>query len=187
MTTICTDGKTIAADTLATHGDLICQGPRKKLVCRDGRIFGWSGPTCFQSEWIDWYLAGAKPGTTLPGLGDDDDGNMLIVETDGSLKFALLGKTNSRVSEACYPMAVGSGRDFAMGAMVHGATAEDAVRVAMKLDPYSGGDVVVVTIPQKSFFDGEFRTRPISGHPNKELAEHGVSIPVTYIRFTPGE
>lgn len=46
----------------------------------------------------------------------------------------------------CEYLAIGSGQDFALGAMAHGATAEEAVWCACKHDPHSGGPVVVYQI-----------------------------------------
>lgn len=42
--------------------------------------------------------------------------------------------------------AIGSGSDFAMGAMLAGKTAAESVRIATKLDIYSGGAVRTIAV-----------------------------------------
>jgi ATP-dependent protease HslVU (ClpYQ) peptidase subunit len=42
--------------------------------------------------------------------------------------------------------AIGSGSDFAMGAMLAGKTAAESVRIATKLDIYSGGAVRSIAV-----------------------------------------
>lgn len=44
------------------------------------------------------------------------------------------------------PVGIGSGRKYAIGALVAGATPEDAVRIAAAFDVYTGGDVVSLTV-----------------------------------------
>lgn len=44
------------------------------------------------------------------------------------------------------PCAVGSGMDFAIGAMEHGATPEEAVGIASKRDPGTGGTITVLSL-----------------------------------------
>jgi len=40
--------------------------------------------------------------------------------------------------------AMGSGKEFALGAMGQGASAEQAVDVAMRFDPGTGGEIMVL-------------------------------------------
>lgn len=44
------------------------------------------------------------------------------------------------------PVAIGSGGDFALGALAAGATLEEAVNVAVAFDVFSGGDVVTLSV-----------------------------------------
>lgn len=44
------------------------------------------------------------------------------------------------------PVAIGSGGDFALGALAAGATPDEAVGIATEFDIYSGGPVVVRTV-----------------------------------------
>ena len=44
------------------------------------------------------------------------------------------------------PWAIGSGREYAIGAMAQGADAEQAVAIAARFDPYTGGAIKTVPI-----------------------------------------
>jgi hypothetical protein len=44
------------------------------------------------------------------------------------------------------PCAVGSGMDFAIGAMLHGATPSEAVAIATQRDPGTGGTITVLSL-----------------------------------------
>lgn len=46
------------------------------------------------------------------------------------------------------PFALGIGSDYAMGAILAGASAERAVEIACELDTHCGGEIVVMEIPQ---------------------------------------
>lgn len=53
-----------------------------------------------------------------------------------------------------YPCAFGSGQPFALAAMQLGKGAVDAVRVAMELDPGSGGEVTRISLEPASDVQG---------------------------------
>ena len=61
------------------------------------------------------------------------------------LRRVLLQQPGWIVERGPY-FAMGSGRDFALGAMAAGASAEEAVRAAIAHDVYSGGEVVTLRI-----------------------------------------
>ena len=44
--------------------------------------------------------------------------------------------------------AFGSGADIARGAMMNGASAEEAIRIASKIDIFTGGDVQTLELPK---------------------------------------
>jgi len=71
----------------------------------------------------------------------------LLVHPDESLEY-YEGRRWSRVRGSPFA-AIGNGSSFALAAMTHGATAVEAVRVAMKLDTHSGGRVHSVTLKKK--------------------------------------
>ncbi|HEX7046561.1 MAG TPA: hypothetical protein VF275_03180 [Gammaproteobacteria bacterium] len=91
-------------------------------------------------EWLkqdrrDWVEAERNPPSAL---SDDDSFGALELCEEGL--FLWDGKL-TRVPVLVEFYAVGSGCDFAMGAMAMGADAMEAVKVAKTLDPYTGGAI----------------------------------------------
>lgn len=86
---------------------------------------------------VDWLADGGDP-DEKPDLGDSDI-HILLVDSEGTI---FLYNNN------LYPMpmeqeffAVGSGMDYAIGAMAMGGSAADGVRVASRFDPGTGQGV----------------------------------------------
>ena len=130
MTTIAWDGKTLASDSQMTSG-FIEQFSYKKIRTVKGRHYG----VCGRAGDADNFFKGVE----IP------DDNTEILEITSSGKCVFIGKGNSRI-KMNGKTAIGSGCEFAMGAMLHGATAIEAVKIAIKLDPNSGGRVQSVKI-----------------------------------------
>lgn len=79
-------------------------------------------------------------------IPEDTDTEIMIV--DPCDEYIAFVSPKGRVSEACARFgAIGSGQDFALGAMSMGACAREAVEVAAMFDIYTGDEVV--TIPPK--------------------------------------
>jgi hypothetical protein len=72
-----------------------------------------------------------------------DDINAMVVDKDGHIHSYEGGRWES--VDAPY-FAVGSGARFALPAMDAGATAEDAVRIGMRRDPFSGGRLTTLRL-----------------------------------------
>lgn len=147
MTTIASDGVTIAADGLALLGDEPVRTDTKKIVSLNGRVFGFTGSHRFQNAAINWVLAGCKP-EDHPAPKDKEDA-WTVAEYFPDFVMAYNDSCPYPFSYH-YPFAIGSGQDYASGAMAAGATPEEAVRIAMKFNVRTGGDVVVLSVPQAS-------------------------------------
>lgn len=134
MTTIAWDGTTVAADTQANNSGL--RSRTKKLHrLQDGRIYAFSGEIQDGRAVYEWLNSGErmpKPSVSsnFVALMICPDGHAYTIED----KLVLLP-----VMERF--RAIGSGRNFAMGAMAVGADAFHAVAAAIQLDVYSGGDI----------------------------------------------
>jgi ATP-dependent protease HslVU (ClpYQ) peptidase subunit len=148
MTTIATDGITIAADSLTTYGNERGRRPAKKLHVRtrlDGtRIFAFSGAASMAIPVIEWFEAGAVAKDGVSGT-DKEPWLMLVLDREGMFNV-YSGAPYVLPFDA--PFAIGSGGDYALGAMMHGATAAESVGVAAKLDITTGGDVQVFNIAE---------------------------------------
>lgn len=142
MTVIATDGHTIAADSLMTYGSERAAQPAEKLIRKDGRIFAVSG-VGIMNVLVDWFLGGADP-EKAPKLGPDGQWGLLVIESDGRMNY--LTSTMPYMQRAAPPFVLGSGGDFALGAMHAGASPAEAAAIACKLDVHCGGDIVVMYI-----------------------------------------
>lgn len=141
MSTIAWDGQTLAADSRAYGGRYMSSPGSKAKIRRldDGTRLGCVSSDVGASEQVmDWYAAGCA------AFGESDrptNFGLIVVTPDGKLmiandRFALSGPID------CARYAIGSGGDYALGAMAMGATAVQAVLIAAELDPHSGAPVL---------------------------------------------
>ena len=138
MTTIAWDGKSVAADSQCTYGSYISPVNYRKLIKRDGIVFACTGSGPLFSPLVDWYLSGHDPKSCPTATGDYT--STLLVFRDGK---AFMLKTEMPYPEEMHaPDAWGAGAEFAIGAMHAGADASRAVEIAIKCNPYTGGEVL---------------------------------------------
>ena len=156
MTTIAFDGNMLAADSQTTQGDyrlsLHAQKIFQPAVGENWRVMGQRvvayGVAGTLQGWH--YLREALAGfnglsvnTTFPkGVVV----SYLVVTEDGEV-YAGGQYENDNVAwltKVSAPIAVGSGAEFAMGAMAQGATAAQAVEIAARFDVNTGGGVQVL-------------------------------------------
>lgn len=128
MTTIAWDGQTIAADCRRSWGTSYKDGD-VKLMQRGDTIFAGLGCVALFMPMVGWYLAGADS-ATVPTVKDEDCA--LLVFKDG--KCGMYKSTVPYLEEFTSPETWGSGGQYAMGAMCHGATAEEAIKIAAQCD-----------------------------------------------------
>lgn len=135
MTTIATDGRSMAGDGQSDVSGTILNGAAAKVTrLSDGSLFGMSG-TSWDRTAVTEYLenGGTKPKT--------DRMMALVLRPDGTILYFNEKMTQSVIMA---PAAVGSGMDFAIGAMECGASPEDAVGAACRRDTSSGGKITVL-------------------------------------------
>ena len=144
MTTIAIDALgNIAADGRATCGNEISRDDVDKIILTHGRIYALAGAGALTAPLIAWHHAGADP-TKLP-ICKDCNWSLIVVDDNGIYCY------NDRVPYAVAnayepPVAFGSGQDWALGAMLAGKSAKEAVEIACKVDINSGGKVMAVNI-----------------------------------------
>ena len=135
MTTVAFKDGQLAADTLHTT-----QGSRagyQRKILRQGRcLIGYAGAASNFEAFRNWLATGAL------GKFTSQDGNVFIIPPTGFSICWEDGDTPWRETQPYW--ALGSGGEYAMGAMTAGATAEEAVRIACQHDTGSGGDVTVL-------------------------------------------
>lgn len=140
MTTIAICGEYFAADT-QIEGDHVYQQHHKKIrTLRNGAIAGFAGEVIAGQHLLAWIEAGADRDD--PPDYDCDSASAIVLYPNGKL-YEFCGTESILVKP---PFAVGSGAPYALGVMVYGGTAVDAVKAAMKLDSGTGGRIQTVRL-----------------------------------------
>lgn len=147
MTTFAYDGKTFAGESQDTTSDTkrICGN---KIVILEDWIVGGTGEWGRCDNIERWLEAGAKYEDREKYLSDYDEelssGALVVSREDGSLY--MINDYDLIFIPLESPNAIGSGEQAALGALFAGATAKEAVEIAKRIDPNSGGKVHTVDV-----------------------------------------
>lgn len=139
MTIICVRDGLLAVDSLVTADSTRCGTARKW-----GEVHAHRGggvvAACGLAGWCHGFLrAMAEPTAELERDGDEEAAYWLL--PSGELREWSAGHW---ISIDAPFHAIGSGARFALGAMAHGASAEEAARIACELSTSCGGPVHVL-------------------------------------------
>lgn len=97
-------------------------------------------------DWDDilkfWEHLEGKPAKES-GLNDDSEVEGIELHPSGIYLYAASGKRYQIKDEF---FAIGSGAPYAIGAMAMGATPEQAVALASRFDPATGGEIEVIPL-----------------------------------------
>ena len=145
MTVIASDGITIAADgrTITGHSE-IARGSVRKIRIHRGKIFALSGMAALFDALVDWYSAGALP-KDAPTIASDATWTLIVIDGGGPKLFTHRVPYEDRLT---YPITFGCGCDYAMGAMLAGASPERAVEITCEKEAFCGGEIQVVNIAE---------------------------------------
>ena len=136
MTIIVWRNGIIAADSQTTNG--VLAGKTKKLFKLKNAAIGFAGLLTDGLKLIEFLKSDEdKP----PELSEDFESLMMDLRTG---KCAYYDRTLIAIKIMDKFETIGTGSELAIGAMEHGATAIEAVRVAIKRDINSGGRVAVI-------------------------------------------
>lgn len=137
MTTIAYhhESKTIACDGRMTSGNRIVTDDCNKMTkCERGWLWFASGSAAQVERLIEYYQEGAETG--------DNNTAWAFVVKDKEVYMAYIEDETYSMLKVDYSDAIGSGREFAVGAMDHGAkNAKEAVKYACTRDSVSGGKI----------------------------------------------
>jgi hypothetical protein len=137
MTTIAWDGTTLAADGAGWSGG-VKHRIRKvhKIKARDGRVFlvAMSGDQAFANMVLAWMRGGQHPGAY-----PNTDGVTIAVVIDEKRSVWRLDSQKLAYSQVLEKIhSSGAGQEVAIGALEAGATAVQAIRIAMKRTDMAG-------------------------------------------------
>jgi len=142
MTTVAYKNGEMAADSRSYTGGKITAGMKQKIHrLKDGSLFGASSSKVglcdkFRRDTEERGVEGVYDETMCQGL---------LVTPGGEIYIFNDGVAWSGPCRALFT-AIGSGEEFAMGAMAAGATPAEAVRIACELDNWSGGEVLTMRL-----------------------------------------
>lgn len=142
MTTIVYRDGIVAADSqLSTGGDWSSPWPAKKLERHGDDILGLCG---------DWAAVRVLKAWVLGGFEGDQPtvGNCTLVQITPDQLICY--SQGAMILEPGEFLSWGSGAPVAMAAMLAGASAKEAVRIACQLDPWSSGPVTWMRRPTLS-------------------------------------
>lgn len=142
MTTLTYRAGILASDSRMTNNGTII-GSAIKIRKRGPLLFAGCGSWALVTRFIDWSFKGCA-GNPPPMIFPDADttaSGFIFMPNGTILTFEPSGPS----VQHCEYFAEGSGRDTALGALAMGATAVEAIRVAIQHDIYSGGDIQVLT------------------------------------------
>jgi ATP-dependent protease HslVU (ClpYQ) peptidase subunit len=145
MTTIASDGKTVAADGQASNGAELTSINNVKITVLGDCVLGFEGLTALRPVAFDWWERGADP-AEVTGAMKDQSWGLGVFSSEGVRYFS---NDCPYPSFYAYPFAMGTGESFAAGALLAGADSLRAVEVAVQKDIYTGGKITVLEIPRE--------------------------------------
>lgn len=141
MTTIVYRNGQMAADTAGTNGGTRSPCVHTKIVKGlDGSLAGGAGRWPSVYAFLNWFEAGEAEDEKPKLIGNDESSDqVMIVRPSGDIEL--------HDDDGWFPVrgaifyAIGTGKEFAYGAMQQGANAVGAVEIAKMFDIYTGGDI----------------------------------------------
>lgn len=142
MSVLVWDGVTLAADRAANDGQT--KMSVVKLWCASDKLIGGVGNMHTVHRLRDWIIDGRN----LEDFPSDSNslGTHVVVVTKDKGLVRYLPDNPYGIEHGFNAIALGTGRDFAYGALAMGATAEQAVEIANKYSTTCGLGVQAVRL-----------------------------------------
>jgi ATP-dependent protease HslVU (ClpYQ) peptidase subunit len=135
LTTIAFDGRTMVADKRSVYGD--CIHIVTKIFRAGDCLVGGAGEFAFILAMVEWVRLGRDPTQFPASQRDREDWQpTMVVEPGGQI--LIYERTPHPIRWERRFGAIGSGKHYAMAAMLMGYTAREALDVAAQLDPGTG-------------------------------------------------
>lgn len=145
MTTIAYRQGVIAADSYVSAGELMLDQTQKLHTLYDGSVVGFSGDLSESQVTLEMLQSHEGPWEKLDFKGERDPHHFILV-TPSRRVLTFHYKNRRMLSQRLSYTALGTGKELALGAMAHGASAIEAVRAAIKHDINSGGRIRSVRV-----------------------------------------
>jgi ATP-dependent protease HslVU (ClpYQ) peptidase subunit len=139
MTTIAYRDGVLVSDSQVTLGGMKLPGNAVKIgKTKTGILYGGAGSWASLGQFFDWVNS--------PEDGELPEGEYsgIIVLPKGEVMEVENGSFLPKVKQKFF--SIGSGAPFALAAMMAGATAQQAVKIATKLDIHSGGSIKTIKL-----------------------------------------
>ena len=133
MTTIAWDGRMLAADRMGVLDDFKFDDGPKLRALSGGRYVACCGMAQIVERVLPWMETGGQ----RPEMPESASFSAILVTSDGDA-FLIENNLIPMPIASGQRFAIGSGAQFALGAMEAGASAELAIRIANDLCVYSG-------------------------------------------------
>ena len=156
LTTIVYKDGYLSGDGRVTLGDTIISDDTVKVFKVNNCLIGFAGRYASGLNFVKWFeewdtanqAQEELPFVTvkIPELLPDEDFQAVVAYPDGVVMSYEGGNMFYAITP---PIALGSGTDFAYGAMDAGMSAEEAVKIACKRDVSSGGVVTTLTFDEE--------------------------------------
>ena len=146
MTTIAYRNGIMASDSMASEEDYLQKVDCQKIWKIKDTLIGTAKGSYAGLVFIEWFK-GKVPKDKMDWLDQGDDFETLVVDTKGTILTYNRYLVPDRHGQKEF-WAIGSGAKCAMVAMECGKTAEQAVRLAIKYDLYSGGRIQTMRLDQ---------------------------------------
>lgn len=149
MTVIAWDGTTLAADREASDAWMKC-GSMLKIHAINGNLVGCSGNAAEIAEVLVWFRAGADP-DKFPAALRNEKVKMMVITPERRVRVYDSTPYGFEYCEAPggvgLRMAIGSGREAAMAAMLAGVDARRAVEIASIVSVGCGNGIDTLELP----------------------------------------
>ena len=140
MSVIVWDGKYLATDRQANDGSMKWEAEKAWYVGTDYIVSG-VGVLGSILKMRDWFVSSGDPAALdVP----HNSAELIVVSSEG---LSVISSNGTSV-ELSAPMAFGEGREYALGAMAMGATAEEAVQISNEYSLHCGKGVLKYTLQE---------------------------------------
>lgn len=158
MTSIAVRDGVMVSDGRVTLGDTVIKDDMVKVFWVNNHLVGGAGRARSISTFVHWLqkqtdfnIVSSEVGDLVdlvPPVLDDDDGFSALVLTPTKQVLLYDGNIPIDLGNDVYT-SIGSGSVYCLAAMDAGASAEEAVKVAMKRDVFSGGTITTVQLEEE--------------------------------------